>query len=166
MNIVINDANILIDIVKLDLLEYFLQLDFDFHTTDFVLSEISDEQLIEIQPRIDSSEITLITTSSEIDFNGITQLLQSVSGLSFEDCSVWYYSKLLNAMLLTGDRKLRKEASSDGVEVHGIIFVLDEIIDQNVLTKREGLEKLEILYSLNSRLPKSELIKRRSLWGS
>lgn len=36
MKVVINDANILIDLVKLDLLNVFSKLPFDLHTTDFV----------------------------------------------------------------------------------------------------------------------------------
>lgn len=36
MKIIINDANILIDLVQLNLIEEFVQLPFDLKTTDFV----------------------------------------------------------------------------------------------------------------------------------
>lgn len=44
MNLLINDANILIDIVKLDIVEAFLSLNFDLHTTDFVFAELNADQ--------------------------------------------------------------------------------------------------------------------------
>lgn len=44
MKLLINDANILIDIVKLDLVNAFLSLDFDLHTTDFVFAELNVQQ--------------------------------------------------------------------------------------------------------------------------
>lgn len=44
MKIVINDANILIDLAKLDLLDKFSNLSFDLHTTDFVYEELNEEQ--------------------------------------------------------------------------------------------------------------------------
>ena len=40
--IVINDANIFIDLINIDLLEKFLKLDLSFQTTDFVIKELND----------------------------------------------------------------------------------------------------------------------------
>lgn len=44
MKIHINDANILMDIVQLDLASVFLELNFELYTTDFVFAEIEPEQ--------------------------------------------------------------------------------------------------------------------------
>ncbi len=164
MKIVINDANILIDIVKLELLEEFSNLNFELNTTDFVLEELNPDQNKVIQEFISSGKIQLITTNNIEDLQGINNLLESSSGLSFEDCSVWYYSKKMNCTLLTGDGKLRKTAKKDGIEVRGIIYILDQMLVQNQLTLEEAIEKIELLYTLNNRLPKNELIKRLELW--
>ncbi len=43
MRIIINDANILIDLVQLDLMNEFIQLELDLKTTDFVYEELNDE---------------------------------------------------------------------------------------------------------------------------
>ena len=164
MKIVINDANILIDIVKLELLEEFSNLNFELNTTDFVLEELNPDQNKVIQEFISSGKIQLITTNDLEDLQGINNLLESSSGLSFEDCSVWYYSKKMNCTLLTGDGKLRKTARKDGVEVRGIIYVFDQMLAQNKLAFEEAIEKIELLYTLNNRLPKKELTKRLELW--
>ena len=43
MRIITNDANILIDLVQLDLMNEFIQLELDLKTTDFVYEELNDE---------------------------------------------------------------------------------------------------------------------------
>lgn len=164
MKIVINDANILIDLVKLELLEEFSNLNFELHTTDFVLEELNLDQNKVIQKLDSTGKIHVITTSSIEDLQGINTLLESSSGLSFEDCSVWYYSKKMGCTLLTGDGKLRKTARKDGIEVRGIIYILDQMLIQDQLTFDQAIEKIELLYTLNNRLPKEELTKRLELW--
>ena len=51
MKLLINDANILIDIAKLGLVDAFLSLDFDLHTTDFVFAELNDNSKKAFHPR-------------------------------------------------------------------------------------------------------------------
>ncbi|NJW52219.1 PIN domain-containing protein [Salinimicrobium oceani] len=163
MRIVINDANILIDLAKLELIETFSRLNFDLHTTDFIIEELNEEQLIPVNQLIKSGKLTVIETEEIQDFQAITDILSTSNGLSFEDCSVWYYSKKLSGALLTGDGKLRKQASKD-VEVRGIIFIFDELLKQNLLTFSVAIEKITILYQLNNRLPKKILDDRLQLW--
>lgn len=43
MIIVVNDASLLIDLLKIDLSDDFFRLPFDMHTTDLVSAEITDE---------------------------------------------------------------------------------------------------------------------------
>ena len=129
MKLLINDANILIDIVKLDLVEAFLSLNFDLHTTDFVFSELEIEQ----QNSLSSIRLKIISTENNEDFTAIIQLLNSHKGLSFEDCSVWHYAHKMKGTLITGDGILRKKVTNAGLEVKGIIFILEEIKNQNLL---------------------------------
>jgi predicted nucleic acid-binding protein len=164
MKIVINDANILIDLVKLDLLDLFSNLNFGLHTTDFVYEELNEEQKSPVSKLYDNGILNIIETTEISDFQNITALLNSSSGLSFEDCSVWYYSKLLSGTLLTGDGKLRKQVSKEGIEVRGIIYVFDELVKQNLLEFAVAIEKIKQLSQLNNRLPKAEIEKRIEHW--
>lgn len=165
MKIVINDANILIDLVKLELIDAFSKLDFDLHTTDFVLDELNDEQKTPIVNLNNGKKLTVIETTETIDFQGITTILEKSTGLSFEDCSVWYYSKKMSGILLTGDGKLRKQASKDKIEVRGIIYLFDVLLNQKLISFQEAIEKLKQLMLLNNRLPKKEIDKRIELWN-
>lgn len=164
MRIVINDANILIDLAKLELIEEFSQLDFELYSTDFVIEELNQDQRSLVDNLINSGKLSVIATDSEVDFIGISNLLENSNGLSFEDCSVWYYSKKMSGILLTGDGKLRKQARKDDLEVKGIIYVFDELLDQNIISYATAIEKMKELLQLNIRLPKNEIEKRLHEW--
>ncbi len=164
MKIVINDANILIDLAKLELIQVFAKINFDLHTTDFVIEELNDEQRNPVSKLIKSKKLTVIETEDMADFQGITSILEKSNGLSFEDCSVWYYSKKLSGALLTGDGKLRKQAIKEGIEVRGIIFIFDELLKQNLITFKIAIDRIEKLSLLNNRLPKKEIEKRIEYW--
>ena len=166
MKIVINDANILIDLAKLELIQLFAKMSFDLHTTDFVVEELNDEQLEPVSELIKSGRLKVIETEDAEDFQGITNILENSSGLSFEDCSVWYYSKKLAGALLTGDGKLRKQAAKEGIEVRGIIFIFDELLKQELISFPQAIDKIEKLSLLNNRLPKKEIEKRIENWRS
>jgi len=160
MKLLINDANILIDIVKLELVEAFLSLDFDLHTTDFVFAELKAYQ----QEYLKSERLGIIKTESQVDFENIVCLLNTNKGLSFEDCSVWHYTQKMNGTLITGDGILRKKVTNAGLEVKGIIYILEEIKNQNKLPIDVCITKIYELKNINNRLPKHEIDKRILEW--
>jgi len=86
--------------------------------------------------------------------------------LSVPDCSVWFYSKKNNYTLITGDGLLRKTAVKDGVEVRGILFILDELIRLNFMNSQLAAAKLELLLQIGSRLPKNECEEGLVRWRS
>ena len=45
MQIVVNDTNLFIDLIHAELIDFFFQLPFEVHTTDFVVGEIEDPEL-------------------------------------------------------------------------------------------------------------------------
>ena len=86
------------------------------------------------------------------------------TNVSLTDCTVWYYATQNNYTLLTGDRKLRKASLIDGVEVHGIIYVIDQLVKEGILAKRIAISKLKQLRKSNPRLPMNEIEKRIKQW--
>lgn len=165
MNILINDANILIDLAELNLLDSFASLSFELYTTDFVLNEINNKtQRDKLNEYIKVDKLVIIRTENIIDYRGISMLKSQNRGLSIEVCSVWYYAKIMNAILITGDALLRKQAQNSSVEVRGIIFVFDQLVSQNLLEKSYAAMKLKELRKLNPRLPLAEIEKRIILW--
>lgn len=160
MKLLINDANILIDIIKCDLKDPFLSLSFELKTTDFVFNELSIEQ----QKALKSRKLHVITTNELDDLKAINQLKSQHKGVSFEDCSVWYYARKLNGIMVTGDGNLRKKVTATGLEVRGILFLIEEMKHQKLLTTKQAIHKLETLMKLNPRLPVNEIEKRIKAW--
>ena len=165
MRIIINDANILIDLVHLNMMNNFIQLELDLKTTDFIFEELNDDQKEIINVYIESNQIELITTEEDEDFESIASILDNSSGLSFEDCSVWHYANKLNGILLSGDGKLRKQATANGVSVKGILYIFDQLLIKELISFDYAMEKIEELYKINPRLPIDAKDERISNWS-
>ena len=59
MKIIVNDANILIDLVELKMLPYFFKLDFEFRTTQLIIEELFDDQQEALIPYIETGKLVL-----------------------------------------------------------------------------------------------------------
>ena len=97
----------------------------------------------------------------------VSQIQMSVRhGLSLPDCSVLWLTKELGntARLLTGDNKLRQCAKDCGLSVHGLLWILDQLVEKKIVPAVEMVGKLETIVNLGSRLPKDECQKRISIW--
>lgn len=165
--IVVSDTNIFIDLVDIGLLEQFLLLPFGIHTTDIVIAEINvDEQKAAVLDVVEKACIKVKTYTPDelLRLYSFINSKRQTYDLHPADFSVWQYSSENNYTLLTGDGNLRKAASADGVEVHGTIFLIDKMVEYQILTPTLAAEKLELLYSINSRLPKSEIDLRIVKW--
>ena len=67
-------------------------------------------------------------------------------------------------LLLTGDADLRRVAESLGVEVHGVLWILDRLVDA-ALPRGRAARALEKILARGSRLPEVEVRKRLDRWG-
>ncbi len=91
-------------------------------------------------------------------------LLQKTAIFPEQDWSALYYAQQLNALLLTGDKRLRKLAKQKGVIVCGALWILDQLADTSGLTKQEACSFLKELIIKNKRLPADECEQRLKLW--
>jgi hypothetical protein len=66
--------------------------------------------------------------------------------------------------LLTGDKTLRKRAEGEGINVSGILFVFDELVNHDIISPKVAATHLAELYETNVRLPKEEVAKRLEQW--
>lgn len=168
MRIAINDANILIDLYKLDLLNEFFELDFEFITSDFVYNELrkKQEQIDGLNLIIEKKLLKIQTFSFE-EIMAIESLrARNSSKLSFEDCSVWYLAQVRKAILITGDKLLRKNATKEKIEVRGILFVFNELVNMQIITPKTATRKLNKLMEINNRLPLEECNKLLAKWNN
>ncbi|MFP4365576.1 MAG: hypothetical protein ACLFQA_00645 [Bacteroidales bacterium] len=89
MKIIVNDANILIDLVDLRILPYFFQLEFEFHTTAIILDELFEEQIEALFPYIKTGNLIVDYISDE-DLTEILKIRATKPNLSEQDCSAFY----------------------------------------------------------------------------
>lgn len=137
--IYINDANVLIDLCNLDIVEEFLALDYQLCTTDFIIAELDEEQALKFKDNLK------IYTSDANALLEINTLFTQHNGLSFEDCSVWYFAHKMSGILLTSDMALRKKAAKGGVNVKGILHLFEEMKNQKCMPLAKCISKLEAL---------------------
>ncbi|WP_298355508.1 hypothetical protein [Runella sp.] len=157
--IAVNDANLFIDLCEIDLVEIFFELPLEFHTTQLILNELEEDQLQRLVPFIAQKQLSVRhLTQSEID--NLASISTQSRKLSREDLSVYFYAhELDNCMILTGDNRLRKEAQRQGFEVHGILWVFEQLVNIEVLSPLIASEKLRELMSINFWLPVGECDK-------
>ena len=163
--IVISDTNIFIDLVDAGMIDSFFALPFEIHTTTYIIEELLKmEQRAAIENHIATGQLHITSLEGE-DFIDLLLLYNSArSNLSVNDCSVWLLASMKDGALLTGDGNLRRKATQNGIEVHGILYVFDKLVEHGVITTSIAHAALEFLSHHNKRLPKSEIEKRLALW--
>ena len=96
MKIIVNDANILIDMVELKLLPNFFQLEYEFYTTALILEELFDEQKEALVPYIETGKL-MVHNLTEKELTEIISIQRCKPQLSEQDCSAFFQAKSENA---------------------------------------------------------------------
>ena len=167
MKILVNDTNIFIDLHSVGLLKEMCRLPYEIHTVDFVVAEIADADQRRIFDELVAQGGIFIDGFTADEVIEIVEEHSSVSGnLSIPDCSVCYFARKHNVPMLTGDRRLRRYAEEQSIEVHGILFIFDELVKHDIISTSMAADRLEELFAINARLPKAEIRERINRWRS
>lgn len=163
MKFAISDANIFIDLFAIELIESFFQLNLVLHTTDLIISELDFEEQAILMEYSEKGMLT-VKKLDDVELDELKETAIASKKLSKPDVSIYAYAKALNAMILTSDRPLRREAESKGFEVHGVLWLFDQLISQALITQAVAVEKMTELMCVNTWLPKNECMKRIEKW--
>ena len=163
MRIAVKDASILIDLAEGDLLGHWFQLKIETHTTDFVLGELKREaQWRRVSPFVDARLIQKHMTPPAS--MGEVVAHSQEHGISLADASAVLLAIRLKACLLTGDGRMRRTAQTQHVTVRGVLWILDQLVEQRVLPKGDAADRLDIICAAGSRLPREECAARIRAW--
>lgn len=155
IKVVIKDACILFDLLDLGLLANFYELGLTVITRPEVLAEITDEnQFQQIKPYIESGDLLIDSIDGLEKFMAI---METNPGLSFTDAAVLETASRRDATILSSDKSLRNESNRRGIPVRGLLWILEELHNQNVLPLEVILTKLVLYAEVNKRAPKSEI---------
>ena len=67
--------------------------------------------------------------------------------------------------LLTNDKPLRDIATEAGIEVHGTLWILDNMVCLNLISPGDAVDALESMIAKGSRFPPLECDRRMKRWG-
>ena len=153
----VSDANIFIDLYKMDLLLCFDRLGFTIATSDFVYNELNELQ----RKVVDGLNVAVY----EMDSNELTGFYTEFSELnlkqiSYQDYSIFYYAQKYEGDVLSNDKRLRKFAKKRSVPVKGLFYILDAMVSQGCVSSPVMVEKLILLKEINIRLPVKEIDDR------
>jgi predicted nucleic acid-binding protein len=152
MKVVISDANVIIDMVDCGLIDNVFELPYQFTVPDMLFSDELGEQhsnLIEL-----GMVLLELTPQSLIK----TQTLNAeYSRVSFYDCLAMVAAEQESCMLLTGDGALRKLATKENIEVRGTIWLMEQLIINNIVDKNDTEKAFNDMKKVGSRLPWKEV---------
>lgn len=164
MRVTVQDANILIDLELAELLDPWLELGIETHTTDFIVHQLLRGNHLEALSRIRENRIQTHSLDATEMLEMMALYATFSSGPDLNDCSALYLARKLDALLLTGDKPLRLEAERRGVEVHGTLWIMDMLVSHDILSPGETASRLRRLLAAARFLPARECEIRLHRW--
>jgi predicted nucleic acid-binding protein len=158
MRIVISDTSCLIDLRKVSLLDIFLRLPYEF----LIPNTLFEEELLKFTA---SQKKSLIHGGLKVvDLPGKSvlraqQVVKALPQLSVHDGFAYALAEEHpDCILLTGDGALRSLAQNNAIEVHGVLWVFDEIYRCELANGRTLAVALQVLSTdVSVRLPQREM---------
>lgn len=151
--IIITDTNIITDLSNADILDKFVKLD-NVYISDMVKrDEInSDTGNVNVIKKFK----TISATSDEID--EIFKISQEIHGLSPYDIINFIIARNNNAILATGDKKLKEYSEANGIEVIRTLKIIKLMKDKNIITQKEAINACtQLKENNNTRIPSADI---------
>lgn len=146
MKIAVTDASIFIDLLECEACEAFFRLPYTFITSYQVWMELEKDHRKILAKWLDDR---IRVVKIERDFVKATDEKELSSSLSIADRSVWFLSYNQGDILLTSDGLLRKMGKKHGIETHGLLWIFDRMVDEDILDPKEAIAKLESVFEAN-----------------
>jgi rRNA maturation endonuclease Nob1 len=170
MRIAVKDANVFIDLEAMGILDFWFQLGHETLTSDYVVTELEDGMHANALASIRAGQVSVAVISAE-EMDGAFGHMQGDlenTGLSVPDISVLYLAIREDAMLLSGDKQLRGRALGRSVEIHGTLWILDQLVEAKLLSPALAADRLDALMkrtgALRRYLPKPDCDARIRRW--
>lgn len=146
--VLVSDANILIDMEEGKLLKAFFSLPFEFIIPDILFAE----ELSDDHTNLPSLGLTLVELTEELMLKSV-ELITRYSKPSRNDVFAMCLAKHRGCPLLTGDKDLRSAAEQEGVEVQGTIGMIEVMVRKGILTVEQAARSYQLMKEAGRRLP-------------
>lgn len=159
MNLIITDSNVFFDIISIGALPEFFALDYEIGTTDFVYDEILHSDQKEVITSFIRAKKLMIYSLSPEEVEEVNNFKTTRNFKGLTDKTVLWKALKLKCILLTGDKKLRREAEELNIEVHASLWVIENLILSGIVSKSKGCSLLKALKLMNASVPVDEIDK-------
>lgn len=159
--ILLSDAAVLIDLGYVRGLGVLARLA-PTEVLDVVLDECEDARQPQLLDEVRAAGIQVVTTTSA--WLEASRALRSAE-LSLPDRLNIVYAKQHRRVLLATDRPLRRRCELEGVEVHGTLWLVEQVHRSSLVDAAELCRWLDRWPDVGSRLPATELKRLRALLG-
>ncbi len=148
MQLLVSDANILIDLEEGGLITAFFDLPFEFTVPDILFFEELEEQHAHLL------DIGLVVRELSVNTMSYAfSLTQKARGPSRMDCFALALAKQESCPLLSGDKALRKLANNELIKTMGTIWIVGRLVEENLISKDEARSAYKKMKAAGSRLP-------------
>lgn len=161
MRIIVSDSSCLIDLRKASLLGAFVRLPYDILIPDALF----EEELLRFTPAEKDLLLREGLKVVELPAESVLRaraIASEYPQLTIHDSFAFALAESCkDCLLLTGDRRLRELAESNRLEVHGTLWVIDQIHDRDLATPEVLVTILnDFAHDPSIRLPSGELAAR------
>lgn len=158
--ICVTDANIWIDLHNADLLDAVFELEHTWRTPDIIMRDevLTVDRSLLVELGLD------VRTLSGKELNRIATLNGRYPNPSPRDLAVLVVADADGGIVVTGDAPLRTAAEAEDVTVHGVLWILDQLVGQDVITPARAAAALGAMIQKGSRLPEEHVQERLHRW--
>jgi predicted nucleic acid-binding protein len=159
MRIVVSDSSCIIDLRKANLLESFLRLPYEI----LIPNTLFEDELLRFTPEQKHAMLQGGLKVVDVPGSGVVraqEVLREAPRLSINDGFAFVVAESHEGcVLVTGDGLLRTLASRHGIEVHGVLWIVDELHSHGLESDASLAAALRILEADDAvRLPRRELL--------
>lgn len=148
MQLLISDANILIDMEEGGLVTLFFNLPYEFCVPDVLYYEELEDQ----HSHLCEWGLTLRELSSE-SLSLVATVKAKYPGPSTNDVFALLLAQQEGCPLLSGDNDLRKAAESERLEVRGTLWIVEELVKHGLIDVNQAFEAYDKMEAAGRRLP-------------
>lgn len=152
------DSTILLDFHLVNTLPALIKLPLRIVTIDIMATDLETPN----QDEIRSFGIVIQETP---DF--VLENMQQAAvkyGITIYDAALLLICKMKKAVLLSGDKRLRKAAQTEKIHCKGTLWLMEELVLNNVLRAEHAALLLERMFLIGRRLPPDESSRKIIVW--
>ncbi len=157
------EVNLILDLIKLQMLAFLFKSGFKIYTTQEMIDQLNESQSDLLQEFIESGQLTVYRLS-EKELEEVI-ILTTGRALELADKSVAWLSIHLKGIVISGNLLLGRFCQSGLLEVKSMIWFFDLLIEKQLIKHAFAAQKMEQMLKINRRIPWEECEKKIKEWG-